>query len=80
AFTTTFSAKHLPSFIAHQAHFSSKGVASIICLSVNDAIVMKSWGEHQGSHGITILADGDASFTKSIGLDKDTAGLGGIRS
>ena len=80
AFTPTCSAKHLPGFIAHQAQFSSKGVDSIICLSVNDAFVMKAWGEHQGAQGITMLADGDASFTKAIGLDKDTAGFGGIRS
>ena len=33
---------------------------------------MKAWGEHQGAQGITMLADGDASFTKAIGLDKDT--------
>ncbi|WP_278404430.1 peroxiredoxin [Pseudoalteromonas ruthenica] len=80
AFTPTCSAKHLPGFIAHQAQFSSKGVDNIICLSVNDAFVMKAWGEHQGAQGVTMLADGDASFTKAIGLDKDTAGFGGIRS
>jgi peroxiredoxin len=27
-----------------------------------------------------MLADGDASFTKALGLEKDTAGFGGIRS
>ncbi len=27
-----------------------------------------------------MLADGDASFTRALGLEKDTAGFGGIRS
>ena len=27
-----------------------------------------------------MLADGDASFTKALGLDMNTAGFGGVRS
>ncbi|MFV0595606.1 redoxin family protein, partial [Shewanella sp.] len=27
-----------------------------------------------------MLADGDASFTKALGLEMDTAGFGGVRS
>lgn len=29
---------------------------------------------------IAMLADGDASFTKALGLDMNTAGFGGVRS
>jgi peroxiredoxin len=42
----------------------------VICISVNDPYVMKAWGDSTGaaSAGITFLADGDASFTKAIGM------------
>ncbi|MFY8274402.1 peroxiredoxin [Pseudoalteromonas sp. SSDWG2] len=80
AFTPTCSAAHLPGFIAHEAQFKAKGVDEIYCVSVNDAFVMKAWGESQNATGIRMLGDGDASFTKALGLDKDTASFGGIRS
>ena len=42
----------------------------MICLSVNDPFVMKAWGDSTGAvaKGITFLGDGDASFTKAIGM------------
>ena len=80
AFTPTCSEAHLPGFIVKADEIKAKGVASIICLSVNDAFVMKSWGESQNAEEITMLADGGASFTKAIGLEMDTADFGGVRS
>jgi glutaredoxin/glutathione-dependent peroxiredoxin len=49
----------------------AKGVDEIICVSVNDPFVMKAWGESTGgaARGITFLGDGDASFTKAIGME-----------
>jgi len=41
---------------------------------------MKAWGEAHNAEHIQMLADGDASFTKALGLDTDTAGFGGVRS
>ena len=41
---------------------------------------MKAWGDSQNAEEILMLADGDASFTKALGLEKDPAGFGGIRS
>ena len=41
---------------------------------------MKAWGEAQNASELMMLADGDASFTKALGLEMDTAGFGGIRS
>ncbi len=52
----------------------------IACVSVNDAFVMQAWGEAQNASEILMLGDGDASFTKALGLEMDTAGFGGIRS
>lgn len=58
----------------------AKGVDIIACVSVNDAFVMKAWGEAQNASELMMLADGDASFTKALGLEMDTAGFGGVRS
>jgi peroxiredoxin len=60
--------------------FKAKGVDLIACVAVNDAFVMKAWGEAQNASELMMLADGDASFTKALGLEMDTAGFGGVRS
>lgn len=80
AFTPTCSESHLPGFITLADQLFTKGVDSIICLSVNDAFVMKAWGASQNAEHIVMLADGDAAFTKAIGLDKETGVFGGTRS
>ncbi len=80
AFTPTCSAAHLPGFVVSADELKAKGVDLIICLSVNDAFVMQAWGESQNAESIMMLADGDGSYTKALGLEMDTAGFGGIRS
>ena len=80
AFTPTCSNAHLPEFITLADKIKAKGVDAIYCVSVNDAFVMKAWGDSQNAQEIAMLADGDGSFTKSLGLDKDTASFGGVRS
>ena len=80
AFTPTCSAAHLPGYVALADKIKAKGVDNIICISVNDAFVMNAWGEAQNASEIMMLGDGDASFTKALGLEMDTAGFGGVRS
>ncbi|MEZ9539275.1 peroxiredoxin [Pseudomonadota bacterium] len=80
AFTPTCSEAHLPGFVVLADQLKAKGVDAIACVSVNDAFVMKAWGDAQNASELMMLADGDASFTKALGLDMDTAGFGGIRS
>ncbi len=80
AFTPTCSEAHLPGFVVFADQLKAKGVDLIACVSVNDAFVMKAWGAAQNASELTMLADGDASFTKALGLDMDTAGFGGVRS
>mgnify|MGYP001386854277 FL=1 len=80
AFTPTCSEAHLPGYVVFADKFKAAGVDAIICLSVNDAFVMKAWGEAQNASELMMLGDGDASFTKALGLDMDTAGFGGVRS
>lgn len=80
AFTPTCSNSHLPGYVALADKLQAKGVDSIICLSVNDAFVMEAWGKSQNAEELLMLGDGDASFTKALGLDKDTGAFGGVRS
>ena len=77
AFTPTCSAKHLPGFKEHVADFKAKGVDTIACVSVNDAFVMKAWGESQSvGQDILMLGDGNGDFTKAIGLEMDGSKFG----
>jgi peroxiredoxin len=80
AFTPTCSVSHLPGYVVAADEFKAKGVDEIICLSVNDAFVMNAWGESQNAEHIMMLADGDGSYTKALGLSMDTASFGGVRS
>lgn len=71
AYTGVCTTAHVPSFIRTHDKFTAKGVAEIICLSVNDPFVMKAWGEATGATaaGITMLADAESTFTTAIGMD-----------
>lgn len=80
AFTPTCSESHLPGFVLKHNELKNKGIDEIICLSVNDSFVMKFWQEMQNAGEITMLADGGATFTRSLGLELDTGDFGGVRS
>src|ERR1700749_208445 len=70
AFPPTCSARHLPGFKQHVADFKAKGVDTIACVSVNDAFVMRAWGESQGiGEDILMLADGSGDFTRAVDLE-----------
>jgi peroxiredoxin len=77
AFTPTCDAKHLPGFVERAADFKGKGVTTIACLAVNDAFVMKAWGKAQNTEDkVDMLADGNAEYTKALGLELDASGFG----
>ena len=78
AFTPTCDSAHVPSFIRSLDAYRAKGVDEVICLSVNDAHVMRYWGETTGatSAGITMLADADGAFARSMGLAYDNPAAG----
>ncbi len=82
AFTRTCSSRHLPSYVTHWTALKKKGVELIACLSVNDAFVMGAWGKaHEAGEKVLMLADGNAEFTKAIGLELDRTKEGmGVRS
>jgi peroxiredoxin len=77
AFTPTCSAKHLPGFVQNAETIKAKGVDTIACLSVNDAFVMNAWGKDQKvGDKVLMLADGNADFSKAVGLTMDGTGYG----
>ena len=78
AFTPTCHSAHVPGFIQSMDALKGKGVDEVICLSVNDAFVMKAWGEATGANaaGITMLSDGMGEFTEKLGLSFDVPPTG----
>ena len=82
AFTPTCSARHVPGYLALADKIKALGVDEIACVSVNDAFVMGAWGQAQHTEGkIRMLADGNADFTRAIGLEENLSGYGmGLRS
>ena len=81
AYTPTCSQAHLPGFVVNADAIKAKGVDSIICLSVNDAFVMDSWGQDKNAEEIIMAGDGNGEFTAAVGLEMDGSGFGlGTRS
>ena len=82
AFTPTCSQKHLPGYVKELPQLKAKGIDIVACLSVNDAWVMKSWAEQHDALGkIVMLADGNAEFTKALGIETDlTKAQMGVRT
>ena len=81
AFTTTCSAKHVPSYLQKYDALKARGVNEVWCLSVNDPFVMGAWGRDQKSGDkVRMMADGSAAYTKKLGLELDLTARGmGVR-
>jgi len=81
AFAPGCSKTHLPGYIERAGDLKAKGIEQIACVAVNDAYVMNAWGKAKGADGkVRMLADPSAEFTRALGLDVESAGLGGTRS
>jgi peroxiredoxin len=77
AFTPTCHAKHLPGFVEQAQAIRGKGVSDIFCLAVNDAFVMDAWGKAGSAGGkVRMLADGNGTMTKALGLEMDGSQFG----
>lgn len=78
AFTPTCSSNHLPRYEELYDEFKAQGVDQIICVSVNDAFVMFQWGKQIGANNVFLLPDGNAEFTRKMGMlvSKDNLGFG----
>lgn len=82
AFTPGCSKTHLPGYVENFSKIKSKGVDSIICISVNDPFVMEAWGKDQKAEGkVRMLADTCGAFTKAVDMELHAQDLlGNIRS
>ncbi|MBZ9537524.1 peroxiredoxin [Modicisalibacter tunisiensis] len=81
AFTPGCSNTHMPGFVIKADEILARGVDTIACMAVNDAFVLDAWQKDQNAEKITMLADGNAEFTRALGLELDASGGGmGIRS
>ena len=82
AYTPSCHAKHVPGFVEQADAIKAKGVDTVACVAVNDMFVLSYWAEETGGKDkIEFLSDGNADFTKAIGLDFDGSGFGlGTRS
>lgn len=77
AFTPTCHLNHLPGFVANAEKLRAAGVDRIVCATVNDKHVVKSWAEASGALGqVDFLADGNAELADAMGLAKDMSGMG----
>ena len=77
AFTPTCSLNHLPGFVDHADEIMTKGVDTIACMAVNDVFVMNAWGkDRKVGDKVKMLADGNAEYTRKLGLELDGSGFG----
>jgi peroxiredoxin len=77
AFTSTCSVKHLPSFANNAEALRKKGVDKIACIAVNDASVMKAWGQQSDTADkVTMLSDGNGDFARAVGVEADMSKFG----
>lgn len=76
AFTPTCSSAHVPRYNELAPTFKSRGIDSVVCISVNDGFVMEEWGKNQHAENITFIPDGNAEFTEKMGMLVDKKNLG----
>lgn len=68
AFTPACSDDHLPGYEQHADEFAALGIDQVVCLSVNDAFVMFQWARSKGIERVFMLPDGNADFTRQMGM------------
>ncbi len=78
AFTPTCSSTHAPGYEAKVKQFKALGVDTIVCASVNDAFVMYQWAQKLKLKNVFMLPDGNAEFTRKMGMlvKKENLGFG----
>lgn len=78
AFTPTCSSTHLPRYNELASTFKSNGVDDIVCLSVNDTFVMNAWAKDQEAENVTLIPDGNGTFSEEMGMlvNKQDLGFG----
>tara|TARA_X000001382_G_scaffold14359_1_gene9289 strand:- start:1352 stop:1888 length:537 start_codon:yes stop_codon:yes gene_type:complete len=68
AWTPTCSTKQLPEYEKRAQEFYDLGIDDVYCLSVNDSFTMNAWFRFHEIKNILPIADGNADFTRLMGL------------
>lgn len=78
AFTPACSENHLPGYEEQYEEFTQLGIDRIICLSVNDAFVMRQWALSRNIERVMMLPDGNGEFTRKMGMlvERTEQGMG----
>lgn len=77
AFTPTCQAQHIPSYVNNADALKAKGVDEVVCMAVNDPFVLQAQAAATDAEGkLTFLSDGNAEFTRALGLELDGSGIG----
>ncbi len=78
AFTPTCSSSHLPGYNQLASVFKANGVDDVVCMSVNDTFVMNAWAADQEADNVTLIPDGNGTFSEGMGMlvDKSDIGFG----
>ena len=76
AFTPTCSAYQLPGFEENYDLILEKGIDEVYCISVNDGFVMNAWAKDQGIQKVKLIPDGNAEFTRDMGMLVSKSNLG----
>ena len=78
AFTPTCSNKQCPSYDQAYEEMCRLGADTVYCISVNDAFVMFQWAKNMGVKKVKMIPDGNADFTRRMGMliNKQHLGFG----
>jgi peroxiredoxin len=77
AFTPTCNRNHMPGFVKEFDAIKAKGADTVACTAVNDHHVMAAWAKASGAEGkILMLADGNGTFARAVGLNTDLSASG----
>lgn len=76
AFTPACSDGHLPGYERYYDDFRALGIDEVICLAVNDAFVMYQWAMSREISRVFLLPDGNADFTRRMGMLVDRSRQG----
>lgn len=78
AFTPVCTGSQCPDYERQYQEIRGCGVDDVYCISVNDAFVMFQWAKHLRIEKLKLLPDGNATFTRRMGMlvNKEHLGFG----
>ena len=78
AFTPVCTGSQCPDYERQYEELRRCGVDDVYCISVNDAFVMFQWAKHLRIERLKLLPDGNATFTRRMGMlvNKEHLGFG----